>query len=154
MLHRPKPVTDEKLSPVILLFLVVLVICVSACRDKESTIVGPGPGPGNGWNIDLENTPVLYAPPNDTINVHLTNPEGNPSIGKTLTFRAEFDSNQVTHNAQTTSSSWGCNPPLVYWGNGSDDQDNPVEIIYAYYIDPISHDTLARASRTYSVRPG
>jgi hypothetical protein len=153
MLHRSRHIAGERLSQTTLLLSVAVLFVVSACRDKDNTIVGPGPSPGNGWSLDLENTPVLYAPPNDTINVHLTDPEGNPAIGKTLTFRAEFDSNLVTHNAQTTSSSWGCNPPLVYWGNGSDDQDNPVEIIYAYYIDPTTHDTLAQALRSYAVRP-
>ena len=152
MLHRSRHSAGERLSQTTLLLSVVVLFVVSACRDKDNTIVGPGPGPGNGWSLDLENTPVLYVP-NDTISVHLTDPDGNPALGKTLSFRAEFDSNQVTHNAQTTSSSWGCNPPLLYWGDGSDDQDNPVETIYAYYIDPgTPPDTLARASRSYAVR--
>lgn len=153
MLHHSTHTAARKLFGVALLLSAGLLLLMSACRDKERTIVGPGPGPGNGWSIDLENTPVLYVP-NDTITVRLTNPEGNPALGKLLTFRAEFDVSQVTHNAQTTSSAWGCNPPLLYWGDGSDDQDNPVETIYAYYIDPVTPpDTLARASRSYSVRP-
>ena len=104
----------------------------------------------DAWNISLEEVSTLYVP-NDTIDVHLYDPNGELAIGLPLTFRAEFDSNQVTHNAQTTSSSWGCNPPLLYWGDGNDDPDNPVETIHAFYI--ASQETLAHAYRAYAVRP-
>ncbi len=142
--------------PGFLAFLVValaaLILATPGCRHKDSTIVGPTDTSSTQYHIELEDTSTIYVP-NDTITVHMYDQGNVLQIGRPLTFRAEFDSNRVTHWATSTSTAWGCNPPLVYSGSGGGGQDNPVEVIHAYYVDPTSRDTLAHAFRTYMVRP-
>ena len=140
----------------ILITTALIALLVSSCREKDDNIVGPGPGPGGSWIVILEDVPTLFVP-NDTINVRLFNPQGALSIGQTLRFAAVVDSIPITRTAQTSdtvSRFWGCNPPLLYWGDGSEDQETPSETIHAYFINPDPpHDTLAHAFRSYRVLP-
>lgn len=140
----------------VLLFAVLLLITVVSCREKDDT-TGPEPPPGGSWRIVLEDVATLYVP-NDTINVRLYAPDDSVAVGKLLRFSCDVDTGRVTQFATTTNPNgqypWGCNPALIYWGDGSDDQEDPYETIRAYYINLQSpYDTLADTSRTYRVAP-
>lgn len=133
----------------LILVAAILALVIASCRDKDDNIIGPGPGPSGEWRIELENTTTLYVP-NDTVDVRLFDPTDVLATGRLLRFRCEEDSGRITASASTTTSSWGCNPPLLYWGNGSDDQENPNETIHAYYIS--GAETLAHAFRSYRIQ--
>ena len=128
------------------------------CHDKAGP-TGPGPGPTGEWHILLDDTNTIYVPVgggnSDPIYVRLFDPDGNIASGKLLSFVAEVEPNHVMPSATSTDTlgqyPWGCNPALIYWGAGGNDQDNPHEVVNAYYVDVQSHDTLARTSATYRV---
>jgi len=138
---------------------ILTILTIAGCREKD-TPTGPNGNPDGEWQIALENTSTLFITVDgpsilgDTIDVRLFTPEGVLAVGKALRFAAEVDVTPITAFATTVdtlSLSYGCNPALYYWGNGSDDQENPTEIIHAYYIE--GSDTLAHASRSYAIAP-
>ncbi len=141
---------------------VVLSLSLSpfvSCRDKAGP-TGPGPGPTGEWHIMLDDTSTIYVPVgggnSDPIYVRLFDPNGNISSGKLLSFTADVEPDHVTSTATSMDTlgqyPWGCNPPLIYWGAGGNDQENPHEIIHAYYVSLQTHDTLADTTATYRVQ--
>ncbi len=136
-----------------------ILIMATGCREKD-TPTGPDSTQPGSWHITLEDTSTLYITVDgsniygDTVDVRLYGSGGALSIGSLLRFSAEVDVTPITGFAttvDTSSMSWGCNPALYYWGDGSDDQENPTEIIHAYYI--VDSETLAHASRSYRIAP-
>lgn len=139
--------------------LTLSFLLFAGCRDKAGP-TGPGPGPTGDWQIVLEDTSTIYVPlgggNSDPIKVRLFDPNGNIAPGKLLSFTSDVEPNRVTPSATTTDTlgqyPWGCNPALIYWGTGGDDQENPHEIIHAYYVNLQTHDTLADTTASYRVQ--
>lgn len=132
----------------------LLLLSFYGCRSKE-TVVGPSDSTSGHWHIALDTSATLFIP-NDTLYVRLFDPNGVLAVGKLLNFAAEVDTNHVTSVATTWDTTvywWGANPAVIYFGTGGNDQDNPHDVIDAYYIDLQSHDTLAHTSRAYRVLP-
>ena len=147
----------KRFSPIASMFLLSLIAFV-ACREKDP-VVPVGPLPTGQWYIALEDTTTIVVPQgggnSDPIDVRLIEPGGSIATGKLLYFSCDFDVNHVTSSALSTDTTgqypWGCNPALIYWGDGSDDQEQPIEMIHAYYVDLQTHDTLADTAVTYRI---
>src|SRR5512145_1488597 len=137
----------------ILIALSISVVAMS-CREKDGNISGPGPDPNGSWAIVLDTASTLYVP-NDTISVRLFDPQGMLAVGKLLRLAATISQDSVSAvvtTADTLSRPWGSNPPVYYWGTGdTGGQEQPHEIILAYYIDSDTQDTLAQTSKFYHV---
>lgn len=137
-----------------ILLAVLLTLLTSTCRPKDDTINGPGPGPGGSWSIVLDTSSTLYVP-NDTISVRLFTPEGPLATGKLLNFEATISVDSISQFAttrDTIGAPWGTQSPVYYWGTGDTGGQEPRhELIYAYYIDLQTDDTLAVTSRFYLV---
>jgi hypothetical protein len=132
-------------------------ILLAACRSKDNNIVGPPPDGTGSWTISLDSSDTLYVP-NDTIAVRLFDPTGAWASARALQLQATISvdsvSSQATTASDTLSHPWGTLTPVYYWGSGdAGGQEQPHEIIHAYYVDPQSHDTLAETSRFYYVAP-
>lgn len=152
MYRNFQPLARHRNHALALLIAALCVMLAVSCHDKN--IIGPNDGNGSAWRITLEDKDTLYVP-NAMIKVRLYGPDGLLSVGQPVSFSADVDSLAITHSATTTDTvadPLGCNPDLIYWGNGSDDQETPIEIIHAFYVNLANHDTLARTSQMYLIR--
>ncbi|RQV97870.1 hypothetical protein EH220_04310 [bacterium] len=109
----------------ILVFALILLTAamISACRDKTSIGPEPTPNPTGTWSLRLIYDGVHLESTNDTISVRVYDTNGILTGGATIQSTNVADSLQVSPTVVTTadtiSSPWGTQIPLVYWGFNS-----------------------------------
>ena len=159
-MHCNQFVKSQRAILMALASVIIASLILSACREKDSPIIGPEPPPTGDWRIALDPTPTLFITiigegiEGDTISVRLFRPDNSLAVGFPLRFAADADVDRIVHNATTTDTSgtmpWGSNPALYYWGDGTGDEENSSETVHAYYID--GGDTLAVATQSYNIQ--